>query len=122
MEMLRREGELRVASVRALVLESASCETTSSAVWRMALRCLGAGRGVIWRGIGWYTQVSHGGYSSVAERRSVDPDVVGSTPTSRPKREANKGRPCGPFSWPQFIRTIELMNSRAFMALTIDCD
>src|SRR6185437_13843180 len=27
----------------------------------------------------------HGGYSSVAERRSVAPDVVGSTPTSRPK-------------------------------------
>jgi hypothetical protein len=31
-----------------------------------------------------YGQESHGGYSSVAERRSVDPDVVGSTPTSRP--------------------------------------
>ncbi len=29
--------------------------------------------------------VVHGGYSSVAERRSVAPDVVGSTPTSRPK-------------------------------------
>jgi hypothetical protein len=35
-------------------------------------------------GCGWYNQESHGGYSSVAERRSVDPDVVGSTPTSRP--------------------------------------
>ncbi len=31
-----------------------------------------------------------GGYSSVAERRSVDPDVVGSIPTSRPKPSAER--------------------------------
>ncbi len=37
----------------------------------------------------WYNQESHGGYSSVAERRSVDPDVVGSTPTSRPKSRSS---------------------------------
>jgi hypothetical protein len=31
-----------------------------------------------------YFDSARGGYSSVAERRSVAPDVVGSTPTSRP--------------------------------------
>ena len=33
-----------------------------------------------------------GGYSSVAERRSVDPDVVGSIPTSRPKCSLSTNR------------------------------
>jgi hypothetical protein len=31
-----------------------------------------------------YTKGGYGGYSSVAERRSVAADVVGSKPTSRP--------------------------------------
>ncbi len=35
-----------------------------------------------------YNLSLYGGYSSVAERRSVAPDVVGSTPTSRPNRSA----------------------------------
>ena len=33
---------------------------------------------------GCYNLSLYGGYSSVAERRTVAPDVVGSTPTSRP--------------------------------------
>ena len=45
---------------------------------------------VLRRVFGWYNQESHGGYSSVAERRSVDPDVVGSTPTSRPKKNLSR--------------------------------
>jgi uncharacterized protein YecE (DUF72 family) len=40
---------------------------------------------------GCYNLSLYGGYSSVAERRSVDPDVVGSTPTSRPSAEMNPG-------------------------------
>ena len=42
--------------------------------------------------------VVHGGYSSVAERRSVAPDVVGSTPTSRPN-----GTPTNSASSPDHI-------------------
>src|SRR5579875_577537 len=38
-------------------------------------------------GCGCYNQLLCGGYSSVASRRSVDPDVAGSIPASRPKRE-----------------------------------
>src|SRR5665213_1750045 len=37
---------------------------------------------------GCYNLILYGGYSSVAERRSVAPDVVGSTPTSRPNHTA----------------------------------
>jgi hypothetical protein len=79
-------------------------------------------RGVIRGSLEWYTQESHGGYSSVAERRSVDPDVVGSTPTSRPKyMKETRVAKAALFSWLHFIRTIVIMNSRAFAALTIDC-
>ena len=34
-----------------------------------------------------YNLILYGGYSSVAERRTVAPDVVGSTPTSRPNAD-----------------------------------
>jgi hypothetical protein len=45
------------------------------------MRSLARGRRMV---AGCYNRRLYGGYSSEAERRSVAPDVVGSTPTSRP--------------------------------------
>ena len=51
-----------------------------SALEALARRRVQAGR----HALGCYNLILYGGYSSVAERRTVAPDVVGSTPTSRP--------------------------------------
>jgi uncharacterized protein YecE (DUF72 family) len=54
--------------------------------------------------VGCYNQPRYGGYSSVAERRSVAADVVGSNPTSRPKS----------IFPPQSILPSRCLHSRAF--------
>ena len=74
-------GSFRLGHIRL-----ATCETTVPGkyenAWTTTLEAGFSASPGLFR---WYTWKSHGGYSSVAERRSVDPDVVGSTPTSRPK-------------------------------------